>query len=243
MPLRAFTTSWDDGNPLDLKLADLLAKYGFQGTFYIPRNNAEGAVIDTAGLRELAERFEIASHTLDHVELDTVPANVASQQIVDGKRRLEDELGAPIVGFCYPRGVHNPAIRAAVKHAGFRYARTVVNFATESPSDLLRVPTTLQFFPHRPYTYLKNFASGRDWHARAAMFSIALRNRFEDTLQQMLAHVCTHGGVFHVWGHSWELERFGLWGALERFLKAAQQVVPNERRVDNATAYAAIASS
>ena len=29
------TTSWDDGNKLDLKLAALLDKYGLVGTFYI----------------------------------------------------------------------------------------------------------------------------------------------------------------------------------------------------------------
>lgn len=28
------TTSWDDGHPLDLKIAELLDKYGINGTFY-----------------------------------------------------------------------------------------------------------------------------------------------------------------------------------------------------------------
>jgi hypothetical protein len=25
------------------------------------------------------------------------------------------------------------------------------------------------------------------------------------------------GGVFHLWGHSWEIEKYGLWEKLERF--------------------------
>ena len=31
------TTSWDDGHPLDLRVAELLTKYGLHGTFYIPK--------------------------------------------------------------------------------------------------------------------------------------------------------------------------------------------------------------
>ena len=30
------TTSWDDGHPLDLRLAELLHKYDVPATFYIP---------------------------------------------------------------------------------------------------------------------------------------------------------------------------------------------------------------
>ena len=31
------TTSWDDGNKLDIKVAELLDKYGMKGTFYIAK--------------------------------------------------------------------------------------------------------------------------------------------------------------------------------------------------------------
>ena len=30
------TTSWDDGHPLDVRLAELLSSYGVPGTFYLP---------------------------------------------------------------------------------------------------------------------------------------------------------------------------------------------------------------
>ena len=33
------TTSWDDGSIQDLKLGELLMKYGIKGTFYIPRSS------------------------------------------------------------------------------------------------------------------------------------------------------------------------------------------------------------
>ena len=48
------TTSWDDGDALDARLADLLARYGVPGTFYVPRN-CEGRVLLKRGeLRQLA---------------------------------------------------------------------------------------------------------------------------------------------------------------------------------------------
>ena len=31
--------------------------------------------------------------------------------------------------------------------------------------------------------------------------------------------VLRHGGVFHIWGHSWELEEGGLWSAFEEVLR------------------------
>ena len=42
------TTSWDDGHPLDLRLADRLAARGFTGTFYVPRHNREGRPVLSA---------------------------------------------------------------------------------------------------------------------------------------------------------------------------------------------------
>ena len=42
--MKIITTSWDDGHPLDFKLAELLNKYNLKGTFYIPRSNAEHRV-------------------------------------------------------------------------------------------------------------------------------------------------------------------------------------------------------
>lgn len=35
-PATYITTSWDDGHPLDLRVAELLSEYHLQGTFYVP---------------------------------------------------------------------------------------------------------------------------------------------------------------------------------------------------------------
>ena len=54
----------------------------------------------------------------------------------------------------------------------------------------------------------------------------------------MLSHATTSGGVFHLWGHSWELQEAGLWGVFETFLARVAEVVVATRRVTNTAAYA-----
>jgi hypothetical protein len=41
------TASWDDGHPLDFRIADMLERYGLTGTFYVP-SRAETTVMSTA---------------------------------------------------------------------------------------------------------------------------------------------------------------------------------------------------
>ena len=231
------TTSWDDGHPLDLRVADILTTHGFTGTFYVPCANREGLpVMTTAELRTLAACFEIGGHTIDHVPLIGLSAAERDRQIRDGKRRVEDEIGRAITGFCYPRGVHDRSVRQAVRAAGFTYARTSTNLSLDPPRDRFRVGTTLQLFPHQRLTYMKNFARRGDWRARARPLAICLRDgSLDDCLEHVLRFAAGHGGVFHLWGHSWELDAHGLWGTLERFLRLADRMVSREHRIPNAT--------
>jgi peptidoglycan/xylan/chitin deacetylase (PgdA/CDA1 family) len=236
-----FTTSWDDGHPLDLRVAELLAKHGFRGTFYVPRRNVEGrSVLATAELRALAAGFEIGGHTVDHVRLNSVPHGEARRQIADSKRGLEDELGRAVAGFCYPGGVHDAAIRDSVRDAGFRYARTIDNFWVDAPADPFRLPTTLQLYPHHRLTYAKNWLRGGSWSRRGTSFGLALLDSSLDRLLvRLLERVAERGGLFHLWGHSWEIDELGLWDVLDRFLAAARAIVGAGDRVDNARAAAA----
>ena len=232
-----FTTSWDDGHPLDLRLAELLAEHGFRGTFYVPIRNEKGrAVLAPHDLRELAAWFEIGSHTLDHCYLDSVNRDEARRQVIEGKRRLEDAVNCTVEGFCYPGGKHNAYIRSIVRDAGFAHARTIENFRFTLGEDPFRIPTTLQFYPHSPGVYLRNFVKRGHWWQRFPVFAAALgaRNLFAQ-LAAALDGVCRRAGVFHLWGHSWEVEQLGAWGVLEDFLRYAAGLVPPECRVDNST--------
>ncbi|HEY0835728.1 MAG TPA: polysaccharide deacetylase family protein, partial [Azospirillum sp.] len=153
-------TSWDDGHPADRRLADRLARHGIAATFFVPLANAEGRpVMSPADLRALAaEGFEVAAHTLDHRRLSSLPLAEARRQVVEGRSRLEDILGGPVIGFAYPGGRTGRHGRRLAAEAGFAYARTTRMFCLSPGDDPLMMATTAQIYPHRAGAVLRNWA-------------------------------------------------------------------------------------
>src|SRR6266481_3829885 len=100
-PGACITTSWDDGHPLDLRVADLLAKHGLNGTFYIPKA-ADNETMSATDIRDLMVAFEIGAHTLKHVALTGATEKQAWHEIADSKSWIEDNTGRPCRMFCPP---------------------------------------------------------------------------------------------------------------------------------------------
>lgn len=229
------TSSWDDGHPLDMRLAEMLHRHGFGATFFIPLSNREGLPVMTGEqLRALQlSGFEVGSHTLDHCYLTTVDDSTAASQIVRGKAELEQILGRPVPGFCYPGGKYRMSHMEQVRRAGFRYARNTENFHLRPGPNPYALPVTLQLYPHSRNVYLRNFvrhvSSRRVGMLGAAISRSTLRERLRHTLDV----TCAQGGIFHLWGHSWEMEQFGGWAELEDFLRYAAERIPQEDRLSN----------
>jgi peptidoglycan/xylan/chitin deacetylase (PgdA/CDA1 family) len=241
-----FVTSWDDGHPLDERVAELLGKYGVHGTFYVPIRNREGRpVMAPDALRRLAGAgFEIGGHTLDHVYLTTCSPAVVDEQIGEGKVRLEQILDHQVDGFCYPGGKMSPAIREAVRRAGFKYGRTIENFRTELGMDPYRVPTGLQFFPHSRRVLWSNFARYGHYQERVRMFSRALAARhWWERLTRSAEALDDGDAVIHLWGHSWEIEEYGLWSELETTLGRLAGLASENMSVGDLLARAKAASA
>jgi peptidoglycan/xylan/chitin deacetylase (PgdA/CDA1 family) len=211
------TTSWDDGHPLDLRLAELLHKYGLPATFYIPLDN-KFPLMTPPQMRELSATFELGAHTVHHCDLLTVPDDVARREITDCKNKLEQITGRPCTAFCFPKGHFRRNHVRQVREAGYRMARTVELMSLEMPrvhDGLAIMPTTVQAGPAgfsrvarnslkrlRPMNLLRHVRYSRsDWVATAAA---------------MVELVLTRGGVFHFWGHSWEIDRMQQWQNVER---------------------------
>lgn len=234
-PRTIFTTSWDDGHPLDVRLAELLSEHGFQGTFYVPLRNREGLPVMPPGdLRCLDQGFEIGSHTIDHCYLSSVSAVEARRQVGGGKEQIEQMLGHEVSGFSYPGGHHTAEHRRMVIESGFAYARTTSTFRRTLPVDPFIMPTTIQYYPHSRGVYLRQFVGRGAWGERTGLCRVALlQGDFMSRLRRMLDHVCARGGVFHLWGHSRELDGFDGWRHLESFLRYAAEHVPAEGRLSN----------
>ena len=214
-----FSCSIDDGHPLDMRTAELLARHGLAGTFFIPVRNCEGdEVLSDAAIRELAHRFEIGSHTYDHRYLRNVDVWQAYHQINDGKKYLEDVLGTPVNGFCYPGGRYRKRDVELVRACGFTYARTTMNLRFDAGDRPYEIPTTIQFFPHVRGVYIRNFIGSGNRLQRGEGLRLALLH--EDWIKRLYAlfdHACREGGVFHLWWHSKQVEELNAWDALDGF--------------------------
>ena len=236
MPL-LLTTSWDDGHPLDLRVAELLARHGLPGTFFCPQHNGEGrSVLTGAQLRQLAlAGFEIGSHTHDHVYADRVPAPLWQAQVQRGKAALEDQLGQAVAGFCYPGGVFGTVERTIVRQAGFDYARSTVNLCGDAGRDRFALPTTLQLYPHAPSVLWRNLLRHGRWRARWPQLRACLPHRATpDRVTALLEQLLQHGGVLHLWGHAWEIEQLGAWVELDRLFALLAARVPAADRLNTA---------
>lgn len=229
------TTSWDDGHPLDFRIARLLEKYGLTGTFYIPRSAPRG-VMTPDQIRELSRRFEIGAHTLDHAYLNRVSNAVAVEQLSGSPRWIEDVTGQTCQVFCFPGGKFRAAHFPLVSAAGFLGARTVELLSIRPPklkNDLFLIPTSVQAFPHRPSTYARNFLlRGRSMFSFRARVLVHARD-WVALAERLLSHAIHAGGVFHLWGHSWEIAQQEQWDNLERVLSVLSRCASKPRFVTN----------
>lgn len=157
-PLVWVTTSWDDGYPLDLRLAELLHRYDIEGTFYVPIRS-QLPVMTAGQIQGLSRHFEIGGHTVNHVRLDQVGAQCGREEISGAKRHIEDITGKACTMFCPPAGRFSRSHLAAIRNAGYAGVRTVELMSVRYPAyqnDLSILGTTLQLYPHTASVYFKN---------------------------------------------------------------------------------------
>jgi hypothetical protein len=204
------TTSWDDGDPLDAKLADVLSEYGIKGTFYYAPRNRERKVMGASELRRIAERFEIGGHTLTHPDLRGLSDAKLKEEVSGGKQELESILGAPVRTFCYPKGKFNARIRRAVVDAGFEAARTTRSFLFDV-KDPFRMPVTFWARDLIWPWWFAHCARSRSWRGFGALADWDFAKPWWKLAAELFDDALRHGGIWHLWGHSWELQERSLW--------------------------------
>jgi peptidoglycan/xylan/chitin deacetylase (PgdA/CDA1 family) len=215
------TTSWDDGHPLDFRVADLLTKYGLRGTFYFPMV-AETCTMTAAQVRELSCSFEVGAHTVHHIDLTRATDQQAWQEIVDSKSWLEDSTGAPCPIFCPPQGKYYRRHLDLIRRAGYLGVRTVELLSLDFPrskAGLMMLPTTLQAHPHSLQAYARNLTKRAAFKNLWLYLAHGRSTDWPTLVRSLLYRALEHGGVFHLWGHSWELQQTGQWQRLEEVLQ------------------------
>ncbi len=198
---KAFTLSYDDGVLQDVRLLELLKKYGLKGTFNLnygvtgyeslPDRPFSVSRVKREDIRELYKDQEIGGHGLYHSDLTGLGTPYASYEILEDKRGLEEITGGIVDMFAYPFGLYNEEVKDLLKSAGYKGARTVTSTHSFAlPSDPWRLDPTCH-------------------HNDEKLMELA---------DQFLSMPSFRTSLFYVWGHAYEFDRDGNWDQMEAFL-------------------------
>jgi len=229
------TTSWDDGTSIfELRLSGLLKKYNLKGTFYISQNlklKEDSPVfvkISEEDIKKISVDHEIGAHTLSHIRLAGLDNSSVGAEVGSSKKWLEGLLNKSIKMFAYPYGSVDKETEKIVKENGFIGARTTDLFKTTIENAFL-MGTTIHCYPFFPNNkswslayrtkvfaskFLTNFRTISEF--KLPIFSLFGWSSFAISFFE---YVARNGGIFHIWGHSWEIEKYNLWNDLEKIFQ------------------------
>lgn len=189
-------SSWDDGGYNDINIAPILVRFSIPATFYIP----SCTVLQDDEVKQLSAVFEIGGHTATHPpDLKRLSHETLRKELRENRKWLQELTGQKITKFAYPRGRYNQGVIDEVRSAGFEYARTTL-IGYFGGEETYRQHTTVHIYPRKEY-------NGVHWSEYAKEKAIECSGV---------------GGIFHIWGHSDEIEDIGEWDNMIEFFQWLQ---------------------
>ncbi len=208
--MKAVTFSYDDAVTQDIRLIELLNKYGLKCTFNL---NSEylgnpgflrqgyGRIahykVHPEHVKEVYEGHEVAVHTLTHPNLTQQTDEEVIRQVEQDRLNLSELVGYEVVGMAYPcGGVNNDdRVAALIKNrTGVKYSRTITctgNFDLQE--NLYRFNPTI-------------------YHLRFDEM-MELGRRFVEMETDKPQ-------IFYIWGHAYEMDYDSdSWKKLEEFFQ------------------------
>jgi len=215
-------TSWDDGSATDPRLAELLARYGFRGTFFATSRPAETCAASDADLRAIVGLgHEIGNHGFSHRAFTALPDAEILEEARRGMLRAREfsHEGAPIVA--PPNGRLDRRVLQTLGAAGY-LVRPAPIVACRKPR-AGTVEPTCQLYPHgRIRTCLHLMKRRALPESVIAIVWLTSRSVFE-RLERLLEILASRPAPLHVWGHSEEIDRLRCWDEVESLLALAQR--------------------
>ncbi len=137
---KAVTFSYDDGSRNDIRLIEILEKYGAKVTLNLCSGWVEASdnFLTRSDVFEISKNHEIANHAKSHAWNERIPIDQMISQIVDCKSELEDMTGKPVLGYAYPNGRYNTELVSLLRNLNVCYARTAAQLRTFAhPEDFM----------------------------------------------------------------------------------------------------------
>lgn len=208
--MKALTFSYDDGVTQDIRLIELLNKYGMKATFNLNssllgkpgRLLREGVSVDHTkvnreDVRRIYDGHEVASHTMTHPFLPSMCDSEVISQVECDRQRLSDIVGYEVVGFAYPGGGKNYDRRISdliKENTGVRYCRhTVSNHSFDPQKDLYEFAPTV--YHHGEF------------------------DKMTELGEEFLASTPDKPQILYIWGHAYEFDIRNDWERFECFLE------------------------
>ncbi|MBQ7580973.1 MAG: polysaccharide deacetylase family protein [Clostridia bacterium] len=209
---KAITFSYDDGVTQDIRLIELLNKYGLKCTFNLNsdllglpgelvRDNVRVShdKINPDDVKSVYDGHEVAAHTLMHPFLPEIKYdNVIVRQVEQDRINLSELVGYEVVGMAYPGGGvnFNEHVAEVIKNnTGIKYARTTVpTFNFDLQEDLYVFKPTIHHHDH--------------WEQ---LFELGQKFVELDPKEDQ---------IFYIWGHAYEFDIDpAFWDKMEEFFK------------------------
>jgi peptidoglycan/xylan/chitin deacetylase (PgdA/CDA1 family) len=128
LPRRPVVLTFDDGYRSQYKVAfPLLRRMGWPGVLNLAGLNLRwsGGLSPAMVKRMIAAGWELASHTISHVNLTAASSSRLRYEVAVSRRLYRRWFHVPVHNFCYPSGSYDRRVEAAVKGAGYRAALAV----------------------------------------------------------------------------------------------------------------------
>lgn len=192
---KALTFSFDDGVTQDIRLIEILNRYGLKATFNINSEllGKEGGIdrngkavrhdkVQVCDVPHIYAGHEVAAHTLTHPNLTRLTKEEIIRQVEEDRKNLSRICGYKVVGMAYPCGGVNNDDRVAEiikNNTEIKYARTITSTHKFAGQDNL--------FRFNPSVYY-------------------IEENFEEIVDAFLSLETEEPQLLYIWGHSYEMD-------------------------------------